>query len=193
MVEIVREALKGGASMIQYRYKSGNMPRIAETLRALTDITRFYNVPLIVNDYVEIAKETGADGVHLGQGDMSPAKAREVLGGEAIIGVTAFEPAHFEALDLAVVDYAGTGPVYETKTDKGKPVLGPEGLEALVDLSPVPVVGVGGITPGNAAAVIEAGADGVAMMRAVSEAADPQKAAYDFLNVVAATRLREVS
>ncbi len=138
----------------------------------------------LINDHVHIAAAIGADGVHLGQGDMNLSEARSILGPEAIIGLTAFTSAHFAALDPAVVDYAGTGPFYPTQTDKGKPVLGAAGFKALRALSPVPVVGIGGITPENARAVIDAGADGVAMMRSVTEAPDPEKSVRDFVRVL---------
>ena len=104
------------------------------------------------------------------------------MGADAIIGQTAFTEAHIAAVDPAIVDYIGTGPFYPTQTDKGKPVLGAEAFAELVALSPVPVVGVGGITPSNAAAVIDAGADGVAMMRSISEADDISAAVQAFKN-----------
>jgi len=96
-------------------------------------------------------------------------------------------------VDPAVVDYVGTGPFYETKTDKGKPVMGAEAFTQIAALSPVPVVGIGGVTASNCAAVIAAGADGVAMMRAISGAADPQVAARDFVSAVAAARQEEAA
>ena len=129
-----------------------------------------------MNDYVDVAFAARADGVHLGQGDSSAFDAREKLGGQAIVGQTAFTPEHMAAIDQSVIDYVGTGPFYETKTDKGKPVLGAEKFAELVKLSPVPVVGIGGIKPDNARAVIDAGADGAAFMRSVSEADDVEAA-----------------
>lgn len=179
-LDVARAAIRGGITMLQYRDKeSDELVRIdlAKQLQAITGGSR---IAFVINDDVELARMIRADGVHLGQGDMPPAKAREVLGPQAIIGVTAFDPAHFAALDPAVVDYAGTGPFYPTKTDKGKPVLGAEKFARLVELSPVPVVGIGGITPENMGDVIKAGAEGVAMMRAISEAPDTEAAARLF-------------
>ena len=86
-------------------------------------------------------------------------------------------------IDPLVVDYVGTGPFYETRTDKGKPVLGAERFAAVAALSPVPVVGIGGITPENARAVLDAGADGVAMMRSISGADDVEAAARKFSKI----------
>src|SRR5262249_39993882 len=147
----------------------------------------------IINDRPDVAKEIHADGVHLGQGDMKPEEARKLLGPDKIISVTAFTEDHLRAIDPVVVDYAGTGPFYQTKTDKAKPVLGPEKFAALVRVSPVPVVGIGGVTPQNAANVIQSGAAGVAMMRSISESENPRQAAQDFAAVLKSARLRKAS
>lgn len=183
VVDVVMRAVDGGATMVQLRNKSGNMPEFLAQAAMLSELLKSRNVPFIVNDSIDVAFAAGADGVHLGQGDASPAQARARLGAEAIIGQTAFTAEQIAALDPAV-DYIGTGPFYETKTDKGKPVLGAEKFAELARLSPVPVVGIGGITPENAAAVLEAGAAGVAMMRSVSEADDPEAAARAFYTII---------
>lgn len=189
--DIVRSAIAGGATMIQLRNKHGTSLEFLEQAKELRRLVR--NIPFLINDRVDIAQEVNADGVHLGQGDMLTVAARELLGSKKIIGVTAFTAEHFEAIDPAVVDYAGTGPFYPTKTEKGKPVLGPEGFRALLKISPVPVVGIGGITVANAASVIECGAAGVAMMRSISGAPDPKRAAYEISGAVASARLRLAS
>ncbi|MCE7886814.1 MAG: thiamine phosphate synthase [Alphaproteobacteria bacterium PRO2] len=188
--DVVRGAVAGGVTMVQLRSKRGTSLEFLEQARMLR---KLLNIPFLINDRVDIAQDVGADGVHLGQGDMYAAEARRILGPDKIIGVTAFTREHFAAIDPDAVDYAGTGPFYATKTEKGKPVLGPEGFRALVKISPVPVVGIGGITPANAAAVIENGAAGVAMMRSISEAPEPKKAAYAFTSTVATARLRKAS
>ncbi len=179
--DVARAALKGGVTMLQLRDKSGDLVGTPELAKKLLSVTRGIGVPLIINDDVELAKMVRADGVHLGQGDMKPEAAREILGPDVIIGVTAFAPAHIEAIDPAIVDYIGMGPFYETKTDKGKPVLGAEKFAELAALSSVSVVGIGGITPERTATVMDAGANGVAMMRSISEADDPEAAAQKFV------------
>lgn len=188
IVDVVRAALRGGATLLQYRDKVNGDDLVAENALALQRVAREFGVPFLINDHVEIAVRIGADGVHIGQGDMSAAEARARMGAGAIIGVTAFTEGHVAAIDPAVVDYIGTGPFYETLTDKGKPVLGAARFAELVELSPVPVVGIGGITAGTAGAVIEAGADGVAMMRAVSAADDVEAAARAFVGAVDTAR-----
>ena len=183
IVDVVMMAIQGGVTMVQYRNKHDPMNDILAEAAMLKEWMP-ENVPLIINDHIDAAQAVGADGVHLGQGDASPEEARAKLGSSAIVGQTAFTPEHMAAIDPAIVDYVGTGPFYETKTDKGKPVLGAEKFSELVKLSPVPVVGIGGITPENAKAVIEAGADGVAMMRSISEADNVEAAARAFKEVL---------
>lgn len=180
VVDVVRAAVRGGTTMVQLRDKSGRY----DSAKILRDFLKPLSVPFLINDRVDIALAVDADGVHLGQGDMAAASARTMLGGDKIIGVTAFEKSHFKAIDPAVVDYAGTGPFYPTQTDKGKPVLGAEKFQELLRLSPVPVVGIGGITPENAAAVLQCGAAGVAMMRSISAAENPEDAAQAFVEIV---------
>jgi thiamine-phosphate pyrophosphorylase len=182
VVGIARAALKGGATMLQYRNKTGE--HVARDAAALLKTCRVAGIPFLVNDYVEIARDIGADGVHIGQGDMSAAQAHEIMGADAIIGVTAFTANHIAAIDPDVVDYIGTGPFYPTQTDKGKPVLGAQRFAEFAAMSPVPVVGIGGITPDNAAPVITAGAQGVAMMRSVTEAQNPEAAMRAFVEAV---------
>lgn len=184
--DVVKAALDGGASMIQYRDKSGEEAQVWRNAARILAAVQAYGAPFLLNDYVEIAKEIGADGVHVGQGDMNAAEVRDIMGDDAIVGVTAYTPEHIMAIDPGVVDYIGTGPFYATKTKPDKPVLGEQGFADLVALSPVPVVGIGGIEIENAAAVMEAGADGVAMMRAVSEAQDVAAAARGFVQVAKA-------
>jgi len=186
VVDVVMHAVKAGVTMVQYRDKSGDMAAISANVAMLAEMLKPMGIPLLVNDYVDVVVAASADGVHLGQGDVSPAEARAKLGVDAIIGQTAFTEAHIAAVDDRVVDYIGTGPFYPTQTDKGKPVLGAVRFAALAALSPVPVVGIGGITPDNACAVIEAGADGVAMMRSISGADDVAAAVQDFKNKIKA-------
>jgi thiamine-phosphate pyrophosphorylase len=162
-----------GAGLLQLRAKGWDARSIIEAGRAIKAAVR---VPLIINDRADLALAAGANGVHLGQSDLPYAAARSILGPKAIIGATAFIAQHFAALDPAIVDYAGTGPVYPTLTKPNKPVLGLVDFSALVHASPVPVVGIGGITADNAAPVITAGAAGVAVLRAAESARVIQEA-----------------
>jgi thiamine-phosphate pyrophosphorylase len=180
VAEVARAAVAGGVTLVQYRDKLRSPAVVLEAARRVKAALAGTGVPLLINDYTEIALQIKADGAHIGQGDMSAAEARAVLGPDAILGLTAFTEDHIRAVDPALVDYIGTGPVYPTLTDKGKPVLGPERFAALVKLSPVPVVGIGGITADNALSILEAGADGIAVMRAIGAADDVQGAVRRF-------------
>ncbi len=179
--DVVRSAVAGGVSIVQLRDKSGDMAGVETRAKAIQEILAESAIPFIINDYVELAAEIGADGVHIGQGDMGAEHARKIIGERAILGVTAFTRAHYSMIDPSIVDYVGTGPCYPTLTKPDKKVLGVDGFAKLAKNSPVPVVGIGGITPDNAGAVIKAGASGVAMMRSISMADDPEIAARGFL------------
>jgi thiamine-phosphate pyrophosphorylase len=184
VADVVREAAAGGVTMVQLRNKSGDALSFFEQAKEIADILKPLGIPFIINDRVDICFAVNADGVHLGQDDLSATEARQLLGPDKIIGVTAFKRGHFARIKSDVVDYAGTGPFYPTFTKPGKDVLGAEKFSELVQISKVPVIGIGGITPENAGAVMEVGAAGVAMMRGISEAPDPKKAAEEFVNII---------
>ncbi|MCK5284613.1 MAG: thiamine phosphate synthase [Alphaproteobacteria bacterium] len=192
-IDVAYDAVRGGVSMLQLRYKCDDKYDVIHHANNLKQMLFEFHVPFIVNDYVDVALEVDADGVHLGQDDMSPQEARRILGEDKIIGLTAFDSAHFDVLDCLIVDYVGTGPIHPTLTKPDKAVLGLSGFAELLDCSSVPVVAIGGITPENAADIVSAGADGVAMMRGISEADNVEQAAYKFLNIFAASRLRDAS
>lgn len=182
--DVVAAALRGGATMVQLRNKDCSRDIVIDEAKRIQGVLADSDVPLIINDYVELAAEIGADGVHIGQDDMSIRDARNIMGDNAILGLTAFTRGHYDKIDADVIDYVGTGPCYSTLTKPDKPVLGVSGLMQLVNNALVPVVGIGGITPENTADVISAGAKGVAMMRAISDAIDPEAAAREFVKSV---------
>lgn len=184
ITQVVADAVKGGATMIQLRNKTDPLDLVEEEARGIMRVLSGTGIPFIINDHVEIAIKVNADGVHIGQGDRPPHIAREKLGPDKILGLTAFTREQYSVIDTSIVNYVGTGPVYKTKTKPDKPVLSLEGFGELIKDAPVPVVGIGGITVENANEVIKAGANGVAMMRGISEASDVEAAARNFLNEV---------
>ena len=186
--DVVAAAVRGGARMVQLRNKVDDLNVVEQQALAIQGVLVGTNVPFILNDYVELAVKIGADGVHIGQDDMSAAQAREIIGNDKILGLTAFTRGHYDGVDPRIIDYLGTGPFYSTLTKPDKLVLGAEEFEALVRTALVPVVGIGGITPDNAADVIKCGAQGVAMMRSVSEADDVEGAVRGFVGVVKGVR-----
>ena len=173
----VRAALQGGASCVQYRNKDFHLADYGE-LRRIRDLCRINGVPLVINDDVLLAKAVGADGVHLGQGDGNPREARAVLGPGALIGISVSTLEELGRTDLTPCDYVGSGPVFATGTKAdAKPVRGLDGLAEIVRQVALPVVAIGGVTADRVPGCLDAGAAGVAVISAVSRAADPLAAA----------------
>src|SRR5690606_6618970 len=127
----------------------------------------------VVNDFVDVALASGADGVHVGQQDEAAGAARRRLGPERIIGVSAGSPAEAAQAAADGADYIGVGPIYSTKTKATRPPAGPQLVARIREATSLPLVGISGIAPGRAAPVIAAGADGVAVISAVLEAREP--------------------
>jgi thiamine-phosphate pyrophosphorylase len=171
VVEVATAAVRGGADVIQLRHKSmprGELLELARELRAaITDAL------LIVNDYVDIALLSGADGVHLGPDDLTVASARKVAGDRLIIGVSA------SAVDAVQegADYVGCGPAFTTPVKSGKRVIGPRGVAAVARALAVPVFAIGGIDESNLAELTALGIRRACVIRAVADARDPDQAA----------------
>ena len=185
MADVAEAAARGGAGLVQLRDKTSTSRGQIEAARALQARLAPLGVPLVINDRVDVALAAGADGVHLGQGDMEPTDARGLLGERAIIGVTVHNLDEARAVPLDQVDYVSIGGVFAT-TSKNNPnppidVAGCAEIAALFDL---PLVAIAGITPGNAATVIAAGVQGIAVISAVCAAADPRAAAADLRAIV---------
>jgi len=176
----IRIALSAGATIVQYRHKSFAIDdyHLAATIG---DLCRQNKVPFLINDHVLLAKALGADGVHLGQGDASPGLARQILGTAAIIGLSVSNRKELQQSSLADCDYIGTGPAFATRTKSDvKPVRGPTGLVRIAEVSPLPMVAIGGITADTVASCFQAGADGVAVISFITRAADPLQNALAF-------------
>ncbi len=167
--------IHAGASMIQYRHKSFGTHLYEEAL-AIRNLCKSNDVPFVVNDRILLAKAVGADGVHLGQGDEDPALARNILGPDAIVGLSVANLEELALSDLSLCDYIGTGPVYPTQTKKdAKAACGLLGLEAVVRAAPLPVVAIGGIDDTNAKDCFRHGAGGVAVISCISRAENPRR------------------
>lgn len=167
LLDCVREALEGGVTLVQYRAKtasSAEMYAEALQLKALCDS---FNVPLIINDRLDIAMAVGAAGVHLGQDDLPCAAARRILGEDYLIGVSAHNPAEAKAALQSGADYLGCGAVFGTATKADVKKLGTEGLTAICREKGLPVVGIGGVTADNYREVRVAGADGAAIVSGI--------------------------
>lgn len=167
LIDCVRKALDGGVTLVQYRAKtasSAEMYAEALQLKALCDS---FNVPLIINDRLDIAMAVGAAGVHLGQDDLPCAAARKLLGEDYIIGVSAHNPAEAKAALQSGADYLGCGAVFGTATKADVKKLGTDGLAAICKAKGLPVVGIGGVTADNYREVRAAGADGAAIVSGI--------------------------
>ncbi len=178
-LEVARAALEGGADVLQLRAKSAGGREMYEMAVAIGEMVRKSDrmVTFLVNDRLDVALAAGADGVHLGWDDIPPIKARRLLGDELIMGVSASSVEEAVAAREAGADYLGVGPVYPTSTkeDAGEP-LGLEGLREIAQAVDIPVVAIGGVNLERVREVLEAGASGVAVISAVTEAEDMRRA-----------------
>jgi len=190
LVELTRLVVAGGATLIQLRDKHGATRRMIDQARAIKAALAGTGVPLVVNDRVDVALVAEADGVHVGQEDMRAEDARRLLGPRAIIGLSIKSVALADAAPLDALDYVGVGGVYATTSkDNPSPPIGVAGLRDIVAAlrarrRDLPICGIAGIDAANAAAVIGAGADGVAVISALARHANPQAAARALRAVV---------
>jgi thiamine-phosphate pyrophosphorylase len=175
--KMVEQAIRGGARVVQLREKQVNIKEIYELGSKLLEITRKYNVPLIINDYVDIACEIGADGVHLGENDPEIKFARKKLGDNKIIGVSCYNS--IERGQYAInhgADYIVFGTPYYTPT---KPDREPTSIETLIEakkkFSETTVFAIGGITENNAQEIIDTGVDGIAAITSIFENGSPEE------------------
>lgn len=175
--ELTRLAIQGGADVIQFRQKHGGIQNMLLEAYKVADVCKEHDVPLIVNDRLDIAQAVDASGVHLGQEDFPVDEARSILGTEAIIGATATKTHQVvEAYEMGA-DYVGFGPVFQTTTKRNpKSVKGPEGLADACEAVPIPVIAIGGISRDRVRVVFETGAHGVAVLSAVATAKNPTRA-----------------
>lgn len=174
-----------GLRWVQYRDKQGSDAEVAERMRVLRRIFPANEAVLLLNDRVHLCAETGADGVHVGQEDMAPAEARAVLGAGKLLGVSTHNIAQVRAAaTTGVADYLAIGPVYATGSKENPdPVVGLEGIRRARSLTDLPLVAIGGISRERGRAVLEAGADAVAVISALlPEAGEPMvQTVRDFL------------
>lgn len=189
MVETARRAVAGGVTMVQLRDKDASPRQMIETGRALKAALAGSGVPLIVNDDVEAAIAIGADGLHVGQDDRDAQTARRLIGPDMILGLSVETEALAAAVDPAVVDYVGAGPVFATQTKPGhKPPIGLDGLARLIAATALPAVAIGGLKTGHVEAVLKSGAQGLAVVSAICGQPDPQAAAFELSEAIRKAR-----
>jgi thiamine-phosphate pyrophosphorylase len=191
--ELARQVVRGGSTLVQLRDKHSTTRAMidrAQAIKAALEAETATRAPFLVNDRVDVALAVGADGVHLGQDDMDVENARRLLGAAAIIGLSLKTIGEAAAAPFDMLDYAGIGGVFPTSSKNNPdPPIGLAGLtriiEALRARAPdFPVCAIAGITATNAAEVIGAGADGIAVISALAKAPDPEIAAGELRGIV---------
>lgn len=185
--EIVLQAVKGGVSFVQFREKDLPTRKLIEQAGMLEKLLAPLGVPLIINDRVDVALAVGAAGVHIGQADMPYEIARKLMGPKAIIGLSVETWDDVESAQGKDVDYLGISPVFDTptKTDT-KAAWGLDGIAGIRAYSRHPLVAIGGVYKENAAAVVRAGADCIAVVSAICCAPDPITAAEELNGIIQA-------
>ena len=185
MEDIVREAVEGGVTMVQLREKSLDTRSFIDRALRLKKLLAPYGVPLIINDRVDVALASDADGVHIGQSDMPYSMARAILGPDKIIGLSVENMDQVSEANGLDVDYIGVSPVFATptKTDTAEP-FGLDGLRRAVRMSVHPAVAIGGMNAGTAREVISTGVDGIAVVSAIVCAASPREASRELMRII---------
>jgi thiamine-phosphate pyrophosphorylase len=177
--ELLRAAVAGGVDVFQLREKrlaDDELTAVANATRALCERI---GALLIVNDRPQVAVDAGADGVHVGQDDMPVEQVRELVGPEMLVGLSTHAPEEIDAVDPALVDYIGVGPVHKTPTKEGRAAVGLELVRYAAANARVPFFAIGGLDASNVAEVTAAGAERIVVLRAIADAADPQAAAQE--------------
>jgi thiamine-phosphate pyrophosphorylase len=183
---LLRAALRGGVDIVQLREKSlprREIERSAQTFRRLCDT---HSALFVVNDDPDLARTCNADGVHVGQDDISAAEAREAIGPEAILGLSTHSEDQIAAAAEQPVDYISVGPIWETPTKEGRPAVGLDLICHAAANGPHPFFAIGGIDRTNAAEVVAAGARRICVVRAIRDAADPTAVAEELRGAFAA-------
>src|ERR1700728_4941910 len=181
------ELIAGGCTLLQYRNKAGNARVMLEQARELRRRSRAGapapHLRLIMNDRADLCLAAEFDGVHVGQNDLSPESVRRIIGPDSWLGVSTHNPEQMEEADQTSADYLAIGPVFSTSSkDRPDPVVGLEGVRRARALTRKPLVAIGGITCANAASVIEAGADSVAVISDLLR--EPRKSAEEFFRIL---------
>jgi thiamine-phosphate pyrophosphorylase len=187
--DLLRGAIAGGVDIVQLREKQLPDEELVAVANAAQALCERLGALLIINDRPHVAREVGADGVHVGQEDMPVAEVRELVGPDMLIGLSTHAPDEIDAVDRELVDYIGVGPVHATPTKPGRPPVGLELVGYAVDHASVPFFAIGGLDAENAAEAIDAGARRLCVLRAIASAANPEQAARELRGLLDADPL----
>ena len=189
--EIVQAAVEGGVTAVQLREKECSTREFIALARKLKKLLAPRGVPMLINDRVDVALASGADGVHIGQSDMAYRDARALLGADALIGLSAETPAQAAEAEDWDCDYLGVGPIFPTATKSdAAPAWGLERFADLCRTSRHKLVAIGGINASNAGLLASAGADGIAVVSAICSAPDPRAAAANLRRIIERAQVR---
>lgn len=180
---VVEDVLKSGATFLQLREKIQGHEEIVEMAKKLQALCKKYKVPFVVNDDIMAAKEMDADGVHIGQSDMEYTKAREILGPDKIIGVSAGNLQEAKEAERVGADYIGVGAVFHTDTKKDATSLTMDQLKEICEAVSIPVVAIGGISVDNALELKGTGVDGICVISAIFGSENPSEATKKLLDL----------
>lgn len=179
----IEEAIKGGVSVVQIREKTADTLDFYELAVKVKKITKEYDVPLIINDRVDVALAIDADGVHVGQSDMPCDVTRKLIGEDKILGVSAATIEEAQKAQKDGADYLGTGAVFPTQTKDDAPKVTKEELKEIVDSVDIPIVAIGGITLENAHELNDTGIAGLSVVSAIMSSENPKKSSEELLNI----------
>ena len=175
-LNIIEEAIKGGTSIVQLREKTASTKDFYQLALKVKEITTRYDVPLLINDRIDIALAIDSEGVHLGQDDMPADIARKIIGDDKILGVSASTVEEAIKAQIDGADYIGSGAVFPTATKDDADSVSKEELKSIVDSIDIPVVAIGGITIENASELKDTGIAGFSVVSAIMSADDPKEA-----------------
>ena len=175
-LNIIEEAIKGGTSIVQLREKTASTKDFYKLALKVKEITSKYDVPLLINDRIDIALAIDSDGVHIGQDDMPADIAREIIGDDKILGVSASTVEEAKKAQMDGADYIGSGAVFPTSTKDDADSVSKPQLKEIVDSIDIPVVAIGGITLENADTLKDTGISGFSVVSAIMSAKDPKEA-----------------
>ena len=174
LAEVLEPALRGGVDLVQLREKDAGDAEILAAAAEARPLCTAAGALLLVNDRPDLAVAVGADGVHVGQHDMSVADARAITGPDLLVGLSTHAPSEIDAADA---DYIGVGPVHATPTKPGRPAVGLDLVRYAAEHAELPWFAIGGVDPASVGVVVEAGATRIAVVRAITDATDPEAAA----------------
>ncbi|MFZ0382988.1 MAG: thiamine phosphate synthase [Solirubrobacteraceae bacterium] len=188
--DFLEAVLGAGVDMVQLRMKDAPDARIVAVGQRFARAASAHGALFILNDRPDLVEVVGADGAHVGQNDVTVAAARATVGSDRLVGLSTHSPEQVDGAAGVPVDYIGVGPVHATPTKPGRPAVGLALVRYAAAHATVPFVAIGGITPANVGAVREAGAERIAVVRALTDSADPAQAAQSLRSVFSSSGAR---